>query len=66
MNPIPMHDCPAGQKEEFLKNLVHMARTYGWQADYTEVADFVRWCHDKLGVSSRNVDLTPYEDEMGM
>ncbi len=40
-----------------------MAKEYGWSGDYTEVADFVKHCHGKLGQPiPTNADLAPIEE----
>lgn len=50
-------------KEQLMADLIVLARTYGWSGDYVEVCDFVRWCHDTLGVSTLALNLTPFDDE---
>lgn len=48
----------AALDDSFLKKLSLVARCYGWLGDYTEVKDFVVWCHDHAGV--RCPELEPF------
>jgi len=48
--------------EVFLKNLVELAKLYGWTGDFSEICTFVKWSYATLGVSMNDVDLTPNDD----
>lgn len=52
------------ENQEFLNKLINLARTYGWEGDYLEVSQFVRWCHYFLGTPLIEVDLTPYDSDI--
>ncbi len=47
--------------KEFLGVLSEAAKTYGWNGNYTEVVNFVKWCFELAG--KELPDLTPYEDK---
>jgi hypothetical protein len=59
---MPDAEIESALNADFLRQLVTLARTYGWRADYTEVEAFVRWCHEKLGVTPPEYkDMEPFE-----
>lgn len=52
------------KNEEFLTELVNVARRYGWDGDYVEVRDFVKWCHELFGKTPpSDKELEPLRSE---
>ena len=47
--------------DEFLHNLVEVAKLYGWDGDYTEIENFITDLFDRL--NKPYPDLEPYEIE---
>jgi len=48
--------------DEFLNNLIFIARCYGWGGDYIEIRDFVDWCHDKANKPKpTREEMEPYD-----
>lgn len=57
-------EIDAALNADFLRQLVTLAKQYGWQGDYLEVIAFVLFCHERFGVAPPNPDdFTPFEEE---
>lgn len=48
--------------EEFINDLVKVAKAYGWSGDYVEVARFVEDTIEEFGYNSKDFDLQPDND----
>jgi hypothetical protein len=50
------------QDKAFLAQLVLFARQYGWNGDYVEVCQFVRWAHESLNAAVPTpIELDPLD-----
>lgn len=49
--------------EVLIADLIELARIYGWQGDYLEVEEFVKWVIDQLDRDSSDYELEPYDDD---
>ena len=43
--------------EQFLGTLVEAIKTCGWQVDYTELIDFVKWCFELAEKESPSLEV---------
>jgi len=51
----------AALDDKFLDHLVEVAKLYGWDGDYTEIAAFIEDLYESINKTSP--DLDPYEIE---
>jgi hypothetical protein len=47
--------------DEFLDKLKELAQEYGWEGDFSEVVNFIEWCHDKAGKDFNSKNFQPFE-----
>lgn len=45
------------------QDLINLARTFGWSGDYSEIAQFVMWVGDEIGLPISSLELEPLETE---
>ncbi len=46
--------------EEFMETFIELASIYGWQGDFSEIADFSYWIHNEV-LNTKPVCIDPYE-----